>query len=182
MDNDRNKHNDAMAAMPIKLGNSFVHGVLFAALTAGASPLLAHEPVAKAAAVASAVSPSARGAAATVDGFHAALRRGDTRFAAALLADDVLIFESGEVERSKAEYAAHHLGADAEFSRAVPSSRSRRAGDASGAMAWIASEGRTTGTFHGRPIDQMTTETMVLRRAAHGWKIVQIHWSSTAAR
>ena len=182
MDNDRNKHNDAMAAMPIKLGNSFVHGVLFAALTAGASPLLAHEPAAKAATVASAVSPSASGAAVAVDAFHAALRRGDASAAAALLADDVLIFESGEVERSKAEYAAHHLGADAEFSRAVPSSPSRRAGDASGAMAWIASEGRTTGTFHGRPIDQMTTETMVLRRAAHGWKIVQIHWSSTAAR
>ena len=167
-----------MATMPAV----FVRGALCVALAACASTILAREPVAKAAAVASAVSPSARGAAATVDGFHAALRRGDTRFAAALLADDVLIFESGEVERSKAEYAAHHLSADAEFSRAVPSSPGRRAGDASGTMAWIASEGRTTGTFHGRPIDQMTTETMVLRRAAHGWKIVQIHWSSAAAR
>lgn len=167
-----------MATMP----TVFVRGALCVALAACASTILAHEPVAKAEAVASAVSPSARGAAATVDGFHAALRRGDTRSAVALLADDVLIFESGEVERGKAEYAAHHLGADAEFSAAVPSTLTRRSGNTSGAMAWIASEGRTTGTFHGRPIDQMTTETMVLRRAAHGWKIVQIHWSSTAAR
>ena len=167
-----------MATMP----TVFVRGALCVALAACASTILAREPVVKAAAVASAVSPSARGAAATVDGFHAALRRGDTSAAAAWLADDVLIFESGEVERSKAEYAAHHLGADAEFTQAVPSTITRRAGNSSGAIAWIASEGRTTGTFHGRPIDQMTTETMVLRRAARGWKIVQIHWSSAAAR
>ena len=167
-----------MFAMPTILGRA----ALFAALVASASPILSHGPVAKTAAAASAVSPAARGAAATVDAFHAALRRGDTRSAAALLADDVLIFESGEVERSKAEDASHHLGADAEYSRAVPSSLTRRAGNASGAMAWIASEGRTAGSFHGKPLDQMTTETMVLRRAAPGWKIVQIHWSSAAAR
>ena len=160
----------------------FGRAAVIAALVACASPILAHGPVTKAVTVAGAVSPSARGAAATVDAFHAALRRGDTRSAAALLADEVLIFESGEVERSKAEYASHHLAADAEYSRAVPSSLTRRAGNASGAMAWIASEGRTTGSFHGKPLDQMTTETMVLRRAARGWKIVQIHWSSTKAR
>ena len=160
--------------------NLISRAALFGSLAASA-PVLAHTPAARSAA-ANALAPAARSAAATVDAFHAALRRGDASAAAALLADDVLIFESGEVERSKAEYAAHHLGADAEFSRAVPSSPSRRAGDASGAMAWIASEGRATGTFHGRPIDQMTTETMVLRRAAHSWKIVQIHWSSAAAR
>lgn len=57
-----------------------------------------------------------REAAAVVDAFHAALRRGDTRAAAALLSDDALIFETGGAERSKAEYAAHHLPADAEFS------------------------------------------------------------------
>ena len=160
--------------------NLISRAALFGSLAASA-PLLAHEPAARSAAV-SALAPSARGAAATVDAFHAALRRGDTSAAAALLADDVLILESGEVERSKAEYASHHLGADAEYSRAVPSSLTRRAGNASGAMAWIASEGRTTGSFHGKPLDQMTTETMVLRRAARGWKIVQIHWSSAAAR
>jgi hypothetical protein len=117
-----------------------------------------------------------------IDGRRQEGNAGDTRAAALLLADDVLIYESGEVERSKVEYASHHLGADAEFAAAVKSSVTRRAGRAIGEIAWIASEGRTTGNFNGRPIDQMTAETMVLQRTGKAWKIVQIHWSSAKAR
>lgn len=124
------------------------------------------------------LSPAARAAAATVDAFHAALRRGDTEAASALLSDEVLVFEEGRAERSKAEYAARHLGADAAFSKAVPGERIRRRGDASGDFAWIATEGRTKGTFRGTAVNRTTDETMVLRRAGEGWKIVHIHWSS----
>jgi ketosteroid isomerase-like protein len=113
-----------------------------------------------------------------VDAFHAALRRGDTSAAAALLAADALIFESGGAERTKAEYASHHLPADAAFSQAVRSTVNRRAGNANGAMAWVATEGRLTGTYKGKAIDLPTTETMLLRRSGRGWKIVHIHWSS----
>ncbi len=167
-----------MPTMPI----TSARAALFAALLAGASPILAHGPVVKAAAATSALAPAARGAAATVDAFHAALQHGDARAASAMLSDDVLIYESGEVERSKAEYAGHHLAADIEFSKVVPSTVTRRAGHAIGAMAWIASEGRTKGSFNGRSIDQMTTETMVLQRFGEAWRIVQIHWSSAKAR
>lgn len=135
----------------------------------GTSPASVHLPAA------------ARGAAATVDAFHRALRRGDTRAALRLLSDDALIFESGGVERGKAEYAAHHLGADAEFSRAVPSVLTRRTGGMLGGLAWIASEGRTTGSFRGKAVDRKTTETMLLRRVGGVWKIAHIHWSSAAA-
>lgn len=128
------------------------------------------------------VAPAARPAAAVVDGFHAALRRGDAQSAKSFVADDALIFEEGGVERGKAEYAAHHLGADAAFSQAVPSTITRRAGEAAGNIAWIATEGRTTGTYKGKAIDRVTTETMVLRRSRGGWKIVHIHWSSAAAK
>jgi ketosteroid isomerase-like protein len=128
------------------------------------------------------LSPTAKGAAATVDAFHAALRGGDTRAAAALLADDALIFEAGGAERSKAEYAAHHLPADVEFSRATSSVVTRRAGRSDGALAWIATEGRTTGTYKGKALDLTATETMILRRAQGTWKIVHIHWSSAAKR
>ena len=141
-------------------------------------PLFAHHPATTTAASPATLSPSARGAAAVVDSFHKALRRGDTSAAAALLADDALIFESGGAERTKAEYAGHHLPADAAFSQAVGSTVSRRAGNASGAMAWVASEGRLTGTYKGKAIDLPTTETMLLRRGGSGWKIVHIHWSS----
>ncbi|HEX6742250.1 MAG TPA: nuclear transport factor 2 family protein [Sphingomicrobium sp.] len=129
------------------------------------------------AALAAAVQP----AAATVEAFHAALRRGDAASAAALLADDALIFEEGGVERSKAEYVSRHLPADAASSQVVASTVVRRVGGSAGRFAWIASEGRTTGTWKGRPVDRATTETMLLRRARTGWKIVHIHWSSGSA-
>jgi ketosteroid isomerase-like protein len=155
--------------------------VPLAALLVLAAPLAAHErtPVAL---QAGRLSPAARGAAATVDAFHAAFHRGDTSAAAALLADDSLIFEAGGAERNKAEYAAHHLPADAEFSRATSSLVTRRAGRSDGTLAWIATEGRTTGTYKGKALDFTTTETMVLRRAGGTWKIVHIHWSSMAKR
>lgn len=121
---------------------------------------------------------SAAPAAATVDAFHAALRRGDTAAASALLSDDVLVFEEGRAERSKAEYAARHLGADAAFSQAVPGSTGRRRGAATGDFAWIATEGRTKGTYRGTTVNRVTDETMVLRRIEGVWKIVHIHWSS----
>jgi ketosteroid isomerase-like protein len=108
------------------------------------------------------------------------LGRGDTRAAAALLADDALIFEEGSVERSKAEYVSHHLPADAAFSRVVSSTVTRRAGRSNGAVAWIATEGRIAGTYKGKAVDRMTTETMMLRRVGGAWRVVHIHWSSAA--
>lgn len=147
------------------------------ASTAIAHPNEAHRPPA----VADPVGASARPAAAVVDNFHAALRRGDTRAALGFLDDKVVIFESGGVERSKAEYASHHLGADAAFTQAVPGKVVRRMGDAVGNGAWIATERRTTGTYKGRAIDQLTTETMVLRRIGGAWRITHVHWSSAKA-
>jgi ketosteroid isomerase-like protein len=148
-----------------------------AGLMAVAVQASAHETTARPAQEAS-LPVAARGAAAVVDAFHAALHRGDTRAAASLLADDALIFESGGAERSKAEYAAHHLPADAEFAKVVSSSVTRRSGYSDGPLAWIATEGRTTGSYKGKALDMTTTETMILRRAGLEWKIVHIHWSS----
>ena len=125
-------------------------------------------------------SAPAQAAAAVVDAFHAALRRGDVKAAESFLAENALIFESGGVERGKAEYAAHHLGADAEFSKAVPSTVTRRAGDSVGNLAWVATEGRTNGSFKGKSLNLVTTESMVLRRTGSKWKIVHIHWSSAS--
>ena len=152
-----------------------------AALLTMAAPLMAHDP-AQQTASAGALADSARAAAAVVDAFHSALKRGDTRAASALLARNALIYESGGVERTKAEYEAHHLPADAEFSRAVSSTTTRRAGNASVGLAWIATEGRTTGSYKGKALDLVTTETMLLSRTKSGWKIVHIHWSSAANR
>jgi ketosteroid isomerase-like protein len=147
-----------------------------------ASDALAHEPTDKAPSAAASLSPAATEAARAVDAFHAALSMGNTRAALALLADDVLIFEAGGVERSKAEYASHHLAADAAFTQAVPGRTIRRTGAAVGDVAWIASEGRTTGRYKDKPVDRVTAETIILRRAGSGWLISHVHWSSAAAK
>ena len=121
---------------------------------------------------------AAQGPAAIVDAFHAALTRGDTTGAATLLANEALIFEEGGAERSKAEYVAHHLPSDAEFSKTTQSVVTHRSHGMNGSLAWVASEGRTTGAYKGKPVDVRTTETMLLRRAGPRWTIVHIHWSS----
>lgn len=54
--------------------------------------------------------------------FHGALAAGDSAGALALLSPDALILESGGVQ-TRADYQAHHLAADIEFARAVPSTR-----------------------------------------------------------
>lgn len=139
-----------------------------------------------AAAAATAATPNvrvelaARPAAAVVDRFHAALRKGDGKTVLALMAEDALVYESGHVEQGKAEYQASHLAADMEFARAVKSVTTARTGHAQGNFAWLASEGSTSGEFRGRPVASATTETMVLRRTAGQWRIVHIHWSSAS--
>ncbi len=128
-----------------------------------------------------AMSYEAQEAAKAVDAFHAKLAAGDSAAAAALLAEDALIFEGGHAERSRAEYASHHAGADAAYATVVPSKLMRRSGFVESGTAWIVSEGRTTGTYKDKPVDRMTTETMILRKTADGWRIAHIHWSSRAA-
>lgn len=155
--------------------------VVLAAMLVSANMAAAHpESRSEGRAEVTAVAPSARPAAAVVDAFHAALKRGDTNAAQSYLSANALIYEAGGVERDRQEYASHHLGADAAFAQAVPSTVTRRSGEAVGSVAWIATEGRTTGTYKDRVVDRVTTETMVLRRQGGAWKIVHIHWSSAA--
>ena len=120
-------------------------------------------------------------AAATAAEFHAAIDAGNADAAAALLADDLTVYEEGYVEHSKAEYVRGHLPADVEYSHAVPGATTLSQTFTRGELAWVISEGRTTGTYEGKPVDRITTETMILRLDAGGWRIVHIHWSSLKA-
>ncbi|MGH7430139.1 MAG: c-type cytochrome [Candidatus Methylomirabilaceae bacterium] len=114
---------------------------------------------------------------AVVDRFFRALAAGDTKSASAVLDPGVLIFESGGAERSRREYASHHLGADAAFLKAAKHRLMSRTGDAVGDLAWVATESRLSAQG-AKPADVVSTETMVLRKTAEGWRIVHIHWSS----
>lgn len=118
---------------------------------------------------------------AIVDSFHAALRSGNPDAVLALLTEDVMVLEEGGAERSRDEYAGHHLPSDMTFAAATEAEMARRAAWIEGDIAWVLTEGRTSGQFNGRAINRRTAETMILQRHADGWRIRHIHWSSRAS-
>ena len=121
--------------------------------------------------------PDSLSAANAVQAFHDALRRGDSTAALAMLAPDVVIMESGDVE-DYAHYRSHHVAADIEFVQAVPEVRTPQVVTVSGDAAWSVSTSTTSGAFKGRAVNSAGAELVVLRRSGGAWKIVAIHWSS----
>ena len=113
--------------------------------------------------------------------FHKALTSGDAHALKELLDPDVLIMESGHVERSRQEYSAHHLASDLKFMKSVAYKLERESGDAVGDLAWVTSESRLTGVANDKPVDTVSMETLVLKKSAAGWRVTHIHWSSRPA-
>lgn len=112
-----------------------------------------------------------------INAFHAALAAGDSTAALALLAEDVVILESGNVE-DKAHYRSGHLAGDMRFAQAVPPDRGeisvRRVGDA----AWAWSTSTREGRMGEREVSSRGAELMVFQRLDGAWRITAIHWSS----
>ena len=120
------------------------------------------------------------GAVAAVERFHSALRAGDSSSVTALLTQDVVVLESGDME-DRAAYIAHHLPADIEFAKATTEQRDPAQVTIRGDVAWVASTGRTRGTFRGRDVNSASAELVVLVRTPSGWRIAAVHWSSHRA-
>lgn len=112
--------------------------------------------------------------------FSEALGKGDSAAAAALLAADAIILESGERE-TRAQYLAEHLAADISFAKSLSPTRTvvdvRRQGD----VVWITSTSVSRGRFEGRDINSVGAELIVLSRTKGKWLIRAIHWSSRRA-
>jgi ketosteroid isomerase-like protein len=128
------------------------------------------------------VDPAAAAAIAVVERFSAALAAGQIDQAAAQLDPAVIVLESGGVEQSRDEYLASHAQADADFLKDAQVTLKRRRAQASGDLAWVASQSRIL--VKANAADALTidsTETMVLRKAGGDWTIVHIHWSSRRA-
>lgn len=117
------------------------------------------------------------GALSTAARFHAFLAGGDSASAVKLLDSQAMLLESGELE-TRAEYIAHHLGADIEFARVVASKRTILQARRAGSVAWIVATILSKGTFHDKPIDSSGAELMVLSKSGSEWQIRAIHWSS----
>lgn len=125
--------------------------------------------------------PEALAAQAVVRSFHEALRRGDVRAVEALLATDAVILEGGQLE-SREAYLRHHLSADIEFAKAVPSKVTQSEATVSGQTAWVRAATVSQGRFRNRDINLSGAELVVLTRTASGWVIRAVHWSSHASQ
>lgn len=125
--------------------------------------------------------PEALAAQAVVRAFHEALRKGDVAAVERLLASDAVVLEGGELE-SRQEYLRHHLGADIEFARAVPSKVTSSEATVAGQAAWVRSTTVAQGTFRNRTMKLVGAELVVLTRGAVAWEIRAIHWSSHDAK
>jgi ketosteroid isomerase-like protein len=127
--------------------------------------------------------PDSIAAVAAVARFRAALERGDSATALAMLAPDAIILESGDVE-TRAEYRKHHLPADIEFARAIPGTHVLASVIVHGDAAWVSSTSITQGRMKDRTINSAGAELMVLSRteARSPWQIRTIHWSSHRRR
>lgn len=120
--------------------------------------------------------------AATVSAFHAAMKAGDQSKVLALLSPRAVIYEAGYVERSRDEYASHHLPSDIGFAKATERKLLQQSERTDGSLAVVFEETETSGKFNGAPVHAFGTETMVLERSGDGWLIAHVHWSSRKAK
>lgn len=114
-----------------------------------------------------------------VDGFHAALKKKDTAAALSHLDRGLIVFEYGAIDPTIEAYALQHLPADIDMAAiATWTLQTRRVGG-EGNERWVLSTYHVTGTRpDGKPIDQITLETAIVRRAGEQFRIVHLHWST----
>jgi hypothetical protein len=125
-----------------------------------------------------AIRSHAAGPADALAAFHAALARGDQEQARALLSRDVVVYESGHVERTREEYAGHHLPADIAFAASTARKVLQQTVREHGDVAVIWEETETTGSYQGKPVNLLGTGTTVLEKRGEQWVITHVHWSS----
>lgn len=118
----------------------------------------------------------------TVAAFHDALASGTAEQASALLSPSIQIYESGHVERSRDEYAGHHLPADMAFAKVTSSKVLKQAEHVDGKLAVVMRETETTGKYKGNSVHLFGTETALLEKQGEQWIITHVHWSSRKAK
>ncbi len=116
-----------------------------------------------------------------VEAFHEALSSGDSTTVLSLLADDVMILESGGTE-TKEQYRSGHLSGDMRFAQAVLSEDGNVQVQILGDAAWAHSTTIRTGQLGDREINSQIAELMVLARVEGHWRIKAIRWSSRQRR
>jgi ketosteroid isomerase-like protein len=152
------------------------------ALTQPAAAAQAHPVQSGAVAPQLDIPAAAQPAVAVVERFSQSLAAGDLKTVETLLDADVLILETGGAEHSRDEYMGHHAIGDAQFLKGTHIQLKRRRARVDGALAWVGSESELHVNQDGKPMTLLSTETMVLKHTASGWRIVHVHWSSRPMR
>ncbi len=116
----------------------------------------------------------------TLTQFHEALQKGNAETVLSLLANDAQIFESGYAE-SKSEYAAHHLAADIEYSKATRDKNLKQTQFCDQHLCVVQNQNETTGEFKQKTVHSIGMETAVLKKINDRWQIIHLHWSSRKA-
>lgn len=109
--------------------------------------------------------------------FHKAIKKGYKKKARSLLADDVVIFEGGRVERSSDDYANLHMLADMKYLAKIRTQVLEHNVQVIGDTAYSMSRTKSTGQYKGKFINKEGMESMILLKKGGKWKIVHIHWS-----
>jgi ketosteroid isomerase-like protein len=117
-----------------------------------------------------------------VSEYHAAVASGNTAKALSLLSPNVRIFESGYVERSKDEYASHHLPEDVAFAKAAKRKVLKSSEQIGGDLAVVMQETDTQAMHKGTPVHLLGTETAVLEKNGDAWVVIHFHWSSRKSK
>ena len=141
-------------------------------MAASAHPTAAAEPA----------EPSATDPAAVVLAYLDASARSDLDAAAALVADDSVVFESGGGQGTWAQYREHHLGPEVamfkSFDLETQTPRTWTSDDGSLALVTLPIS-YDIELKDGRKISSLGTVTFGLTRGGDGpYKIVHMHWSS----
>ena len=118
---------------------------------------------------------------AVVEQYEAALSAGDSAKAVSLLAEDLMVLEAGSIE-TRADYLAHHLGADIKASAGPKGERTVVKVSVVGDAAYVITKTIRPGTGAQGSTGSELAELMVLSKTSAGWKIRAIHWSSRRRR
>ncbi|WP_218352350.1 nuclear transport factor 2 family protein [Alteromonas lipotrueiana] len=107
--------------------------------------------------------------------FHRALKQQNQEKAKSLLAEDVVIFESGRIEKSAREYSSHHMLSDMKYLSKMKSELIFHQVGIQGDRA-ISMSVSNTKDEKGKSYKLM--QTAALRKVDGRWIIYHLHWSN----
>ncbi|MCW5716747.1 MAG: nuclear transport factor 2 family protein [Bauldia sp.] len=119
---------------------------------------------------------------AAIDGFHQALKLGDTAAAISLLARDLVVYEFGVIDPTLEAYAFRHLPLDMDMAAATEWQLQERQVGGDGDSRWVVSTYRVTGfDAAGVALDYTVMESAFVVRTGGAFRIAHLHWSTDNA-